>query len=96
MNQNNDIFFDHLKRQIKVSISTSAFRNQGKSGLIHHTQEYLYKGINLNDFARSLKNKNFDSYLDRQTFLLAKSARKYKCKWGTARKGLNIFFRDVL
>lgn len=90
-------YYDHQKlRLTKVSISNSAFRNQGKSGLIKAARIFIYKNIDLNEFSVSLKNKTYKRFLDSSTNKLLKSLSAYDCRWGTARKGLNIFFRDVL
>jgi len=87
---------DHKRKLAKTSISTSAFRNQGESGLIRLTQDYIIKNIDLEKFEKSLRTKKYKVYLDEQTKLLKRAALNKNCKWGTARKGLNIFFRDVL
>lgn len=87
---------DHKRKLAKTSISTSAFRNQGDPGLIRLTQDYIFNNIDLEKFEKSLRAEKYKLYLDEQTKLLKRAALKRKCKWGTARKGLNIFFRDVL
>lgn len=91
----NKLAMDHQVRVAKVSISPSAFRGQGKKGLIQNTRRYL-ENINLNEFAKHLENGQYSDYLDQETKKLHKSVSTYSCQWGTARKGLNIFFRDVL
>jgi hypothetical protein len=90
-----DLFIQHQRRIVNMSISTSAFRSQGKPLTIKSTRELLYK-LDLNNFKKSLENETYIDYLDAQTaFLLEKLADKYQVKWGTIRKGLNLFFRDV-
>ncbi|WP_041577838.1 hypothetical protein [Bdellovibrio bacteriovorus] len=96
MSKKTSYFKDHKRRLAKMSISTSAFRRQGKQGLIRFTQNYINERIDLHTFAKALRSGNYQKYLDKQTLLLVQAAKKYNCRWGTARKGLNIFFRDVL
>lgn len=90
------IYKDHTDRLVKISISTSAFRNQGKTGLIKETRKYIKSSVKLKEFAEALRKNRYDAYLDLNTSKLCKALRKHNCRWGTARKGLNIFFRDVL
>lgn len=97
MKQKNNPYSDAQRlRLAKVSISTSAFRGQGKSGLIRFTQRYLVKKVCLHEMSESLKSGSYEQYLDNETMKLKRAAASYDCQWGTARKGLNIFFRDVL
>lgn len=96
MNKESAYFKDHKRRIAKMSISTSAFRRQGKKGLIRFTQEHIYSNIDLHAFATSLKKGRYETFLDKETYRLVAASKKYGCRWGTARKGLNIFFRDVL
>lgn len=90
-------FFNHQKLRIaKVAISTSAFRNQGSKGMIRAARQFIVRFISLDDFASSLKNNTYNAYLDKCTAKFHRSLIPFGCKWGTARKGLNIYFRDIL
>ncbi|MFY7964293.1 MAG: hypothetical protein ACOVO1_05305 [Chitinophagaceae bacterium] len=91
--------FNYLiqKRISKTAIVSSTLRNQGLSGMIEITKNYLLK-IDLGLFFEALKSeKAFKVFLDNHTNTLAK---KYQSvapnNWGAARKSLNIFFRDVV
>lgn len=96
MNTSKRLFKDHVSRLVKVSISTSAFRNQGKPDLIKDTRKHIQDNVDLFKFSNALKNRRYERYLNSETDKLCKAVRSRGCRWGTARKGLNIFFRDVL
>ena len=85
----------HQRRIANIAISASSFRNQGKPKTIQATRQLLYS-IDIKKFRSSLAEKKYDLYLDKQTnYFLKKLSPKYGVKWGTIRKGLNIFFRDL-
>ncbi len=95
MMNKNELFKHHQRRIVNMSISTSAFRSQGKPNTIKSTREILYT-LDLNQFKKSLETESYINYLDIQTkYFLDKLTDTYEVKWGTIRKGLNLFFRDV-
>jgi hypothetical protein len=85
----------HHDRIVNISISASAFRNQGDAGMMAKARSCL-SSLDLNEFAHALKGDHFTQYLDSTTHKLWRSMKSHGGQWGTARKGLNIFLRDVL
>ena len=84
-----------INQMLKISISVSAFRNQGKTGLIAAARKYISNNVDLRDFAKALNKGKYKDYLDETTKGLHRALKGKNCRWGTARKGLNIYFRDV-
>jgi len=92
----NPVIYHHQVRIANLAVSPSSFRNQGKKNTIQETRNLLYK-IDLNEFKKSLEENNFATYLDETTnLILSKLDSNLDVKWGTIRKGLNIFFRDIM
>lgn len=90
-----DFYKCHQKRIATIVISSSSFRSQGPKGLISDTRLELSK-IDLGQFANSLKTGGYRKYLDQMTRQVLKAVNKgQKIKWGTIRKGLNLFYRDI-
>jgi hypothetical protein len=79
------------------SISNSTLRNQGAAGVINITRTYL-KNIDLDSFFKALKNeKAYESFLNtHSTKLMYKYPGEAKGNFGAARKGLNIYFRNIM
>lgn len=95
---NKDQFNKKLINYIaNYSIGTSTLRNQGAAGVIETTRNYL-KNLNLNDFFKALKNKkSYFDYLEEHTKkLMNKYQGGAKGNFGAARKGLNIYFRNIM
>lgn len=90
-----ELLKSHQIRIANVAISPSAFRNQGKKTTILRTRQILSE-LDLKVFSRSLRNRTYEKYLDKTTMLvLRKLPKNLDVRWGTIRKGLNIFFRDL-
>ena len=91
-------FINQVQNRIsQISIGASSMRNQGSEGLIDGMREYFYKEINLKDFKRSLKNeKAYKIFLEKHTDKLLKKFFRKGLQWGAARKGLNLFLRELV
>ena len=84
------------RRTAQISVGASAIRNQGASGLIDCCRYYFENSIDLKEFRKNLKSKKYIGYLDSCTFELVDSFPENGKSWGAARKGLNLFFREVI
>lgn len=86
------------RRIAQISIGASAPRNQGSKGIIDICRDYFENFIYLDEFKRALKSESlYKAHLDNQTdALLANFPPSSRNNWGTARKALNLFFRDVV
>lgn len=93
----NEYFISLIKRKVaQTSITSSALRNQGSKGIINIARNYFENEIDLEEFKESLYSKNFNEYLDDRTEDLLEKFPENGKSWGAARKGLNLFFRDVV
>ena len=95
---NKDQFNKKLINYIaNYSIGTSTLRNQGAPKVIEITRNYL-KDLNLKDFFKALKNeKNYIQYLNSHSIKLMNNYPGVaKGNFGAARKGLNIYFRNIM
>ena len=81
------------QRTAVAAIGPSALRGQGK-GVIRATREFLGK-IKLGRIPDS-SPEAFRRWLDRQTDSLLDVLPIRNRPWGAARKGINLFLRDVL
>jgi len=91
-----DKFLRQIHRRVaQTSVGPSAIRNQGASGLITISREYFENSINLTEFRNKLTT-DYKVYLDKLTTDLTNRFPKGGQSWGAARKGLNLFFRDVV
>jgi hypothetical protein len=81
-------------RTAEVAIGPSTLRNQGNKGVVAAARNYL-KTIDLFKFSVTTERR-FKSVLDTHTNKLKISFPKGARHWGTARKALNLFLRDVL
>jgi len=92
-----EIFIKKLKRRIaQISVGPSALRNQGAKGIIDICRYYFENSIELSEFRTHLESGSYKSYLDSNTTVLLNKF-PVDCKsWGAARKGLNLFFREVV
>lgn len=96
---NEDEFYLKLKKRIaEITIGASALRNQGLAGLVEATRKYLFINIAIDDFFESLGSEDaFIGFLDRHTqALMASYPTQAKQNFGAARKGLNLFFREIV
>lgn len=92
-----DIFIEKLKRRIaQVSVGPSALRNQGAKGIIEICRVYFENSINLKEFKIQAEAERYKDYLDRNTTNLLNKFPENGKSWGAARKGLNLFFREVV
>jgi len=95
MNQNKLIKQVH-RRIAQVSVGSSAIRNQGSGGLIKICHDYFEKSIDLKEFGAKIRNNGYPEYLDNCTHQLLSLFPEEGKSWGAARKGLNLFFREVV
>lgn len=86
------------RRLAIVAVGASALRNQGVPGMIDTARNYFYHSISLEEFFHALPHKDkFKLFLDKNTDQLRKKFPKGgRSNWGAARKGLNLFFREVV
>jgi hypothetical protein len=92
-----DEFVKLMKRKMsQTSIGASALRNQGAKGLIKISRYYFENEIILEEFKENLYSNSYIQYLDNKTDDLLKLFPEKGKSWGAARKGLNLFFRDVI
>jgi hypothetical protein len=92
-----DEFLRQIHRRVaQTSVGPSAIRNQGASGLITISRNYFEKSINLTEFRKKLITDSYKDYLDKLTTDLRSKFPNGGKSWGAARKGLNLFFRDVV
>lgn len=90
-------FIKHIQKRVaQTSVGSSAIRNQGAGGLIKICRSYFENSINLKEFRNHLTTKHYIDYLDELTIDLMNKFPKNGQSWGAARKGLNLFFRDVV
>lgn len=82
----------HQRRIAQVAIGASALRGQGK-GSIRAARDFA-QTIELRGFAKASNSRRFIQLLDRETRKLQR--RLPNQAWGTARKALNLFLRDVV
>jgi len=92
-----DDFDKKLHRRIaQLAVGASAIRNQGGSGLIETCRNYFESKIDINDFFTVLiKKDKYLEFLDFHTDEIVKLFPDGAKSWGAARKGLNLFFRDI-
>ncbi|MEX1238415.1 MAG: hypothetical protein WEB30_01810 [Cyclobacteriaceae bacterium] len=92
-----DEFLKQIHRRVaQTSVGPSAIRNQGASGLITISRNYFAKNISLTEFRKKLITDSYKDYLDKLTADLRSGFPNGGKSWGAARKGLNLFFRDVV
>lgn len=92
-----EVFIKRMQRRIaQISVGASALRNQGAKGIIGICREYFENTIDLKEFSSNLKTGNHKLYLDKHTSQLLDKFPENGKSWGAARKGLNLFFRDVV
>lgn len=91
-------FIEGVQRRISIiSVSASALRNQGASGIVDASRLYFHEEIKLVDFFKAVSSSNsYKRYLDTHTTKLLKTFPSSGKSWGAARKGLNLYFREVV
>jgi len=82
------------ERAAEAAIGPSSVRNQGNKGVVEKAREYL-KTVPLESFVVPTERR-FRAVLDLHTEALRKSLPVRAKHWGTARKVLNLFLRDIL
>lgn len=95
---NHDEFLQHIHKRIAiVSVGGSAIRNQGASGMVDEARLYFKDQIELDEFFSVMKDETaYGLFLDMHTINLRDKFREGGRRWGAARKGLNLFFRDLV
>jgi hypothetical protein len=93
-------FYIRLQRRIaQTAVGASAIRNQGKKGdvgLIKSCRDYFENELNIEEFFNLLTSETlFKEFLDRHTSTLTNRFPETAKSWGAARKGLNLFLRDL-
>ena len=81
-------------RTAQLAIGPSTLRNQGAPKVVANTREFL-KELDLAHFKMD-SPKAFMIALNEETERLQSALPRGARHWGTARKALNIFLRDVL
>jgi hypothetical protein len=91
-------FLKLIQRRIaQTCIGASAIRNQGSAGLLYTMRNYFEHSIVLEVFIKKLSEKSsYNSFLNYHANRLLKELPRKSRNWGIARKGLNLFFRDVV
>jgi hypothetical protein len=94
---NKDQFEIKLQRRIaQLALGASAIRNQGGSGLINTCRNYFENNIDLQEFFSLLSAQNkYRKFIGKHTNAIVELFPEEAKSWGAARKGLNLFFRDV-
>ncbi|MBW8049630.1 MAG: hypothetical protein FVQ77_04690 [Cytophagales bacterium] len=94
---NKSDFYKLLHRRLaQNAIGASTIRNQGDKGLIKICRDYLEHKIDLTEFFNSLSDSTeYRKFLNRHTNAIVKLFPKTAKSWGAARKGLNLFLRDL-
>jgi hypothetical protein len=91
-------FYTAIYRRIaQVSVGPSSLRKQGAPKVIHTCRKYFESQINLKTLIDVIRNKKgFIKFLNEHTLVLKNNLPDGAQNWGTARKGLNLFIRDVM
>jgi hypothetical protein len=82
------------RRMASTSVGPSAARNMGPKGTISAARDYL-ASLDLRKFIKK-SEKDFAKYLNETTIDFAKHLPPRARHWGSARKFLNIFLRQVI
>lgn len=91
-------FYQLMQRRLaQVSVGSSAIRNQGACGLINILRTYLEKKVDLKLFIKSLPEETqYKQFLNNHTAKILTLFPKEAKSWGAARKGLNLFLREII
>ncbi len=93
----NSQFENALKDNLaKRSVGASALRNQGRKGMIKAVHRFL-GGIRPRELLALRSERAFKRWLDDRTEELAREVGKsHGLQWGSARKALNLWLRDLV
>jgi hypothetical protein len=90
-----EVLLHNMQKYVaEVAISASTLRNQGAEGVVAKAR-MLLSTVELSRFAVSSRTA-FVELLDSETQHIRHQLPRGARHWGTARKALNIFLRDVL
>ena len=91
-------FYKLLHRRLsQIAVGPSAIRNQGSSGIIKTLRDYFETQINLDQFVNSLVDETkYLEFLNEHTSHILTLFPEKAQSWGAARKGLNLFFREIV
>jgi hypothetical protein len=81
-------------RTASLAVGSSTARNQGAPGVVDAARAALSK-VDLKKFSRASKERFIDT-LDEHTEFIRRKLPFGARHWGTSRKCLNIFLRDIL
>jgi hypothetical protein len=81
------------KRTAQAAISSSALRNQGAPGVVAVARKFLMD-LDLADLEK-IEHEKFTEFLNSSTNCLKSKFPDGAQNWGTARKAINLFLRDV-
>ena len=88
-------FIDAIhSRAARIAIGPSTLRGQGDQGLSDAAREFLV-ALDLRRFAVR-RAQVFDCALDQATGELVRVLRRFRGRWGAARKAINIFLCECL
>lgn len=88
-------FEERLKRNLtERSVGASAMRGQARKGGIAKVREALSE-ISVEVLGRVRNQTRFRVWLDRETERIRDRASRHGVKWGTSRKALNLWLRDI-
>lgn len=89
-------FERNLKRNLtERSVWPSATRGQVEAGGLQKLRDALC-GISVKDLASLGSRSDFEGWLHGQTDALLQETEEYSVMWGTARKSLNLWLRDLV
>jgi len=93
-----DDFIKQIHRRLAIiSVGGSALRNQGAAGLVDIARIYFENSISLDKFVACLRDEvSFKRFLNLHTDQLVDQFPEGGKSWGAARKGLNLFLRDLV
>ena len=92
-----DFILNIHKRLAEISIGASSLRNQGAPKVIEISRNYMINNIKLSKlFERLADEEMFLKFLNYHTGKLKNKYPEKGKNWGTARKALNLFFREVV
>ncbi|MBL0009471.1 MAG: hypothetical protein IPP25_20455 [Saprospiraceae bacterium] len=91
-------FLSRNQRRIaQISVGASALRNQGAAGILAVARDYFQTSIPLATFFKNMQShETYREFLDFHTIELQRKFPKGGKSWGAARKGLNLFLRDIV
>ena len=90
-------FLEKVHRRVaQTCIGSSAIRNQGAGGLIDCMRYYFEHNIDIRRFMVAVEEeRKYQAFLNHHTDKVLNLFPRNAQRWGAARKGLNLFFRDV-